>query len=144
MNKSILGEELERERHNAFYRRFGSLAQRQDDLERPADRDFVRSLIREIARQQGAFTPSVDQFSWMSDVESRLEKSKVDYTALSDRLLTEADHIIKNGRLPSGRMNMLIELVDAAALAPLSPQQIDLLQYLILEAKWIKGEDLDE
>lgn len=144
MNKSLLGEELERERHKAFYRRFGTLAQRQDDLKRPADQKFVRSLIRGIARKQGEFTPSVDQFSWMSDIEGRLVKTEVDYTALSDRLLREAEHIIRNGLLPSGRMNMVIELVDAAAVEPLRPQQVDLLQYLILEAKWIKGEELDE
>ncbi|WP_027234218.1 hypothetical protein [Leisingera caerulea] len=141
---SELGDQLELERQRIFFRRFAILVDQRGDIKPPDDRKFISEMIEKITAAKGNFAPSIEEFTKASVIEDSLKKADRDYTALTERYLAEAEPIIKNGVLPSGRLSALIELVDAAAEKPLSPQQVDLLQYLILEAKWIKGEDLDE
>jgi hypothetical protein len=135
MNVSVLGDNLEAERQKVFFRRFGELVILCDKLDREADRKYIRSLQRQIAYKGGTFSASVKQFSWLTQIEQRVKNPAklVDFTALQEGLIASADDIIRNDRLPSGRMFMLVDLVDRGAREPLSRRDIGLLQYLVIE-----------
>lgn len=132
MNTSILGNNLERERQKVFFRRFGNVYLHREYLERKADRDFVTSLEKKIQSRHGSFVASASQFSWLGDVEQRL-KGDPDMSRLTGKLVDDARGILRNDALPSGRMLILMDLLDKAAGGKLSKKDLGMLQFLVLE-----------
>lgn len=143
MNVSVLGDNLEMERQKVFFRRLGELVIVCDSLEREADRRYVRWLQREVAAKRGTFSATVKQFGWLTDIERRVKNpaKPVDFSALQESLLERAEYIIRNDALPSGRMFMLVDMVDQARRGELSRRDLGLLQYLVLEGTPGLNED---
>jgi hypothetical protein len=136
MNVSVLGENLEMERQKVFFRRFGELVIVCDKLGREADRSYIRSLQHEVAAKGGTFSPDVKQLSWLTYIERRAKNPEkdIDFSALQESLVERAEYIIRNDALPSGRMFMLVDIVDRAKRGELDRRDLGLLQYLVLEA----------
>jgi hypothetical protein len=143
MNVSVLGDNLEAERQKVFFRRLGELVIVCDRLEREADRRYVRSLQCEVAAKRGTFSATVKQFSWLTDIERRVKNpaKHIDFSALQESLLERAEYIIRNDALPSGRMFMLVDMVDQARRGELGRRDLGLLQYLVLEGAPGLNED---
>lgn len=130
---SILGDSLDVERLAAFQRRFGYLYLQRGQLTRSKDRQFVDSLKRQLAAARGTFSPSLEQFMWLTDIEARL-RGMHDFSGIVDDLLATAERAIEAEALPSGRLLQLVRLVDQAQLRELKRGEIATLQFLALEA----------
>lgn len=103
---SELGDQLELERQRIFFRRFAILVDQQGDIKPPKDRKFISEMIEKITAAKGNFAPSIEEFSQSSVIEDSRKKADRDYKALAEHYLAKAETIIRNGLLPSGRLNV--------------------------------------
>lgn len=139
MNKSVLGDDLEIEREKAFMARFGRILSQKEKLN-PKDARYIRSLTRKLATAGGSFSPSIDQSTWLNDIDARLslpsnqtEETK-DKKIMIDKLIPRAEGIIRNGSLTPFRLENLIRIVDTYEReGTLSRNDLDTLQFLVLE-----------
>ena len=140
MNKSVLGADLEAEREKAFMARFGRILSQKEKLSQ-GDADYIRSLTRRLAATGGGFSPSIAQSTWLTDIDARLSAlvALVAPRALIsgpdlEKLIEAARGIIQARSLTPFRLAFLSLIVDKYdAEEPLSRNDLDMLQFLVLE-----------
>lgn len=133
MNKSVLGADLDVEIKKVFIAKIGLLISQKDKLTNRSDRDFVSDVENEIRDKQGSFEPSPDQFRRLTAIYEGVSPAPVNKDMV-DRLVVAANTIIRNGRLHSGRMSILVKIVEKYDLGmEITRQDENMLHFLVLE-----------
>lgn len=134
MNKSVLGPHLEAERQKTFIGKIGQLIAQKETLG-AKDRIKLEELAEKIEADRGTFSPSIEQLSWITELVGRLSSNPVSENEIK-KLIPEARVIISNGGLPSGRLMILVGIVDAYdENGTLSRKDLNTLHFLVLEGK---------
>jgi hypothetical protein len=133
MNNSILGSDLEASRERIFITKIGFVISQKNKIKSREDLRFVTDVEVEITQKQGRFEPTYDQFQRLTIMHNNLNPVPIN-PEMIDKLIPEAKTIIRNGRLQSGRMRILVKIVEKYdSDVKLTRDDENMLHFLVLE-----------